>query len=149
MDRRGYVAHLSECPERPVECKYSHLGCRAMVRRSDLERHYRESMDSHLELMDSKLKQTAISHSNSAVFSGRWQFMDAPVGDRSRHDAQLASVPRDPGQDPVESPVSSESFLHRPHALGGALQLQNPICNSIAADSPVRMLGRPKQLLSE
>ncbi|PAA78655.1 hypothetical protein BOX15_Mlig029665g1 [Macrostomum lignano] len=68
MDRRGYVAHLSECPERPVECKYSHLGCRAMVRRSDLERHYRESMDSHLELMDSKLKQAAIAqNSHTAV----------------------------------------------------------------------------------
>ncbi|PAA78654.1 hypothetical protein BOX15_Mlig005209g2, partial [Macrostomum lignano] len=67
MDRRGYVAHLSECPERPVECKYSHLGCRAMVRRSDLERHYRESVDSHLELMDSKLKHTAIAQQSPAA----------------------------------------------------------------------------------
>uniref|UniRef100_A0A1I8G627 TRAF-type domain-containing protein n=1 Tax=Macrostomum lignano TaxID=282301 RepID=A0A1I8G627_9PLAT len=67
MDRRGYVAHLSECPERPVECKYSHLGCRAMVRRSDLERHYRESVDSHLELMDSKLKQAAIAQQSPSA----------------------------------------------------------------------------------
>uniref|UniRef100_A0A1I8GMY3 TRAF-type domain-containing protein n=1 Tax=Macrostomum lignano TaxID=282301 RepID=A0A1I8GMY3_9PLAT len=81
MDKRGYVAHLSECPERPVECKYSHLGCRAMVRRSDLERHYRESVDSHLELMDSKLKQAAIAQQSPSAVPQSYVGSAAPAAD--------------------------------------------------------------------
>lgn len=61
MDRSAYLAHLSDCPEKPVECKYSHLGCQTRGRRSEMEKHYREFMDSHLKLEDSRLRRAAMT----------------------------------------------------------------------------------------
>ncbi|PAA62526.1 hypothetical protein BOX15_Mlig002242g1, partial [Macrostomum lignano] len=59
LNRKDFVEHLKTCPDKPNECKYGHLGCERKARKSDLEKHYRDEVDHHLTLLDSKLRQVA------------------------------------------------------------------------------------------
>lgn len=55
----GYVLHIAVCRQRPMPCKFAHLGCTVVEAAVKLDAHYKDEVDKHLELIDSRLKVTA------------------------------------------------------------------------------------------
>ncbi|PAA62523.1 hypothetical protein BOX15_Mlig010453g3 [Macrostomum lignano] len=80
LNRKEFVEHLKTCPDKPNECKYSHLGCERKARKSDLEKHYRDEVDNHLTLLDSKLRQVASGSSFAPPTAATAAATVAPVG---------------------------------------------------------------------
>ena len=57
--RNTLLSHLGECDRRPVKCKYSKIGCPAILEAKDMEQHLEAQKDKHLELsMDAIVKLT-------------------------------------------------------------------------------------------
>ena len=60
IPRNRLLSHLDECAKRPVKCKYSNIGCPAVLEAKDMEQHLEAQKDKHLELsMDAIVKLTA------------------------------------------------------------------------------------------
>ena len=68
--------HYKACPLEEIQCKYYSLGCRAMVLCKDKEKHNKNSVTQHLDLMK---QQVLYSRSYGAYFLLTVNFLIAMI----------------------------------------------------------------------
>ncbi|KAL8617588.1 hypothetical protein ACOMHN_033134 [Nucella lapillus] len=61
LKRKEIEAHKKTCPVQPVDCKYKAMGCNFTNKREEVERHEKEDMSKHLELLTVKVASIEVT----------------------------------------------------------------------------------------